>query len=235
MRVKGQVCLLLSDTGITVYPSSRPLSAPSHTQAGIFSSVYYLRKERENVIVMLSFYECSIFQSNVEHLTEKMKTSIQRGLVLRYDLDILRTALIHWIHSCSSICVEAVKRDCMCVLQEWEQQWELHHWLHLPAVQWRGQRSLWLQEERPGTHAAGTNTHISKHTNAIVNMIRMLFICRVVMFCRVVLLPRLTGTLAPRSRLKPCSGSPRSSKSFTEKVKSEILWSQNWAIENVHI
>uniref|UniRef100_A0A671N617 ATP-dependent 6-phosphofructokinase n=1 Tax=Sinocyclocheilus anshuiensis TaxID=1608454 RepID=A0A671N617_9TELE len=28
-------------------------------------------------------------QSNVEHLTEKMKTSIQRGLVLRYDLDIL--------------------------------------------------------------------------------------------------------------------------------------------------
>ncbi len=139
MRVKGQVCPLLPDTGITVYPSSRPLSAPAHTQAGIFSRVYYLRKERENVRIMLSFYECSIFQSNVEHLTEKMKTGIQRGLVLRYDLALLYTALIHWIHSCvscSSMCVEAVR--CVCVLQEWELQWELHHWLHLPAVQWRG-------------------------------------------------------------------------------------------------
>uniref|UniRef100_A0A8C1J7Y3 ATP-dependent 6-phosphofructokinase n=1 Tax=Cyprinus carpio TaxID=7962 RepID=A0A8C1J7Y3_CYPCA len=40
-------------------------------------------------------------QSNVEHLTEKMKTSIQRGLVLRYDLALSHTALIHWIHNCS--------------------------------------------------------------------------------------------------------------------------------------
>uniref|UniRef100_A0A8C1IXL1 Phosphofructokinase, platelet n=1 Tax=Cyprinus carpio TaxID=7962 RepID=A0A8C1IXL1_CYPCA len=49
-------------------------------------------------------------QSNVEHLTEKMKTSIQRGLVLRYVLALSHTALIHWIHvSCrsSEVCLYA--------------------------------------------------------------------------------------------------------------------------------
>lgn len=134
---------------------------------------------------------------------------------------------------------------CVCVLQEWKLQWELHHWLHLPAVHWRGQRSLWLQEECPGTHAAGTHTHTNTQT---LNMIRILFICHVMMSCRVALLHRLTGTLAPRLLLKPCSGSPRNSKSFTDKVKrnhscKDAVWdcvnSENVlgtaATENLHI
>lgn len=68
-------------------------------------------------------------------------------------------------------------------------------------------------------HMQQVYTHTHTHRRKQLNMIKILFIRHVMMCCRVVLLRRSTGTLAPRSLLKPCSGSPRSSKSFTEKVK----------------
>lgn len=60
----------------------------------------------------------------------------------------------NWTNS-SSVCDS---NSCLCT-QEWELQWQLHDGLHLPVVLRGRKRSVWLQEERVGTHAAGRRPH----------------------------------------------------------------------------
>lgn len=152
------------------------------------------------------------WQTNVEHLTEKMKKDVQRGLVLRCvaTFSHLFSGVTEW----RSYLNYPSKQCLFSTHQEWEVPWFLHHWFYPQAVFIRGEGYLWLQGECVGTSSTGTKPlwSIQQTQSDDKFMLKCLS-------SREARLRPLTEITAPRWGSGLSSGSPRKWPKISDKVE----------------